>query len=141
MATKKAEQKSEKQITNRPRAYEMREVEALPYHDETLNLVVVERDRVIHTIRRAHNAMETLAELASRIEPTAITAMVLQDGERDSAPTDVLRERLIAFAEELAQRELDNPRIWSRHDWRELLDKAAIVLNAGYPARVGESIR
>ncbi|MFZ5440485.1 MAG: hypothetical protein ACOZQL_10780 [Myxococcota bacterium] len=124
------------------KTYSMQDVENLPYHRTRENLVVVSREQLVHTLRRANLVAENVAEIATAVEPTAFSMHLREAGDPSGeAISDSVRRRIVEIAEAIADAEMADSTLWERHDWRETCDAAAARISAGHSAKFAEVIR
>lgn len=84
---------------------------------------------------RSELILETVAEIAAN--PIFDNRAMVENTARRGIPnehslSDVVRQRLIDAAGNLADIELERPRLWERDDWRTTCDFIGARLNDGF---------
>ena len=76
-------------------------------------------------------ALESVVEISIAVGNDGSKAFQAADTRNGNAPSDVVRENIIAAAMALSKFEVRDEDLWSRNDWRETCDAIAAVIVEG----------
>lgn len=86
-------------------------------------------------------ALESVVEISIAVGNEGARAFQSADTEGGGAPSDLVRENIIAAATALSELEVRDDTLWERYDWRETCDAIADVINAGGHVVVADLLR
>lgn len=107
------------------------EVADLPPRSRGNAQVRLSRARLLHTLRHAELTAENAVDIATRLTEAAYTRLIPHPADPREGCSLVVRDRVLAAAAHVAERELASSRLWGEVCWDFIADRLAQELNAG----------